>query len=660
VLLFGGDYNPEQWGPPTWAEDAALMREARVNAATVGVFSWSWLEPREGSYRFDWLDATIERLHKAGVAVILATPTASPPPWFSLAHPDALPVRPDGTRLVHGSRDTYCAAAPSYRQAAVRVTTKLAERYAGHPALVLWHVHNEYGTMCWCDHAATAFRAWLQQKYGQGQQGLGELNEAWGTAFWSQHYGEWEEILPPRSTQWLANPSQTLDFRRFWSSELLRAFVDQRDAIRAYSPAAPVTTNFMLPDDPVLDLWAWGREVDVVAIDHYPSTRESGAYDQIALAGDLARSVNGGRPWLVMEQAASTTAEGHATVHRAPGRTLLDSLAYIAHGSDSALFFQWRASRVGAEMYHAAMVPHAGPDTRIFREIEHLGQVLEDIGEVSGSTAEAEVAIVFDFDSWWAIEARRILPASVRYLDGVRADHRAVTFAGHLCDFVPPDGDLSRYKVVILSNTYVLSDGAAYGMGQYVRNGGCMIVSYLSGTVDPTYAVRLGGYPAPLRSLLGVSVEEFHPLASGELVRLSGGGYGSVWSERLTAHDADVLDRYESGDLAGSPALTRRAAGSGYAWYISTRLCEERNNLLVLDALAKAGLTPVLPKLGAAVYGLVRHDGAGRSWRFWLNYGSTPVEVPARGYELLAQRAVAGTVDLLPGAAAVVRQDGAP
>jgi beta-galactosidase len=660
VLLFGGDYNPEQWDAPTWAEDVALMREARVNAATVGVFSWSCIEPREGSYRFDWLDATFERLHKAGVAVILATPTASPPPWFSLAHPDALPVRADGTRLVHGSRDTYCAAAPSYRQAAVRVATELAERYAGHPALVLWHVHNEYGTMCWCDHAATAFRTWLQQRYGPAQQGLDELNEAWGTAFWSQRYGDWEEVLPPRATQWLANPSQTLDFRRFWSSELLRAFVEQRDAIRAHTPAIPVTTNFMLPDMPVLDLWEWGREVDVVAIDHYPNSRGSSAYDQIALAADMARSINQGRPWLVMEQAASTTVEDHAVVHRPPGRTLLDSLAYIAHGSDSALFFQWRASRAGAEMYHSAMVPHAGPGTRIFREIKTLGHALEDLNEVSGSTTDAEVAIVLDFDSWWAIEARRILPGRVPYLDGVRADHRAVTFAGHLCDFVPPDGDFSRYKLVIVSNTYVLSDEAAHGMHQYVLTGGCMIVSYLSGVVDSSNTVRLGGYPALLRSLLGVRVEEFHPLARGELVPLAGGGYGSVWSERLEAHDADVLDRYEAGDLAGGPAITGRAAGSGYAWYVSTRLSDERNNLFVLDALATAGITPALPKLGPAVHGLLRRKGPGRSWQFWLNYGDTTVDVPTRGYDLLLHRPVPARVELLPGAAAVVRQDGAP
>ena len=275
-LWFGGDYNPEQWDEAVWAEDGRLMREAGVNTATVGVFSWALLEPEEGRYDFGWLDATLDRLHRGGVQVILATPTASPPPWFTLAHPDAMPVTRDGVRLSHGSRDTYCAAAPAYRTAARRIAAALAARYAGHPALALWHVHNEYGTVCWCEHAATAFRNWLQRRYGPAADGLRALNEAWGTAFWGQRYTAWEQVLPPRATQWLGNPSQLLDFRRFWSGELLAAFCEQRDAIREHAPGTPVTTNFILPDYQVIDPWAWSREVDVVAVDHYLSSAGRG------------------------------------------------------------------------------------------------------------------------------------------------------------------------------------------------------------------------------------------------------------------------------------------------------------------------------------------------------------------------------------------------
>jgi beta-galactosidase len=239
-VWYGGDYNPEQWPEPVWAQDVALMRRARVNLVSLGVFAWARLEPREGRYAFDWLDRVMDRLADGGVRVALATPTASPPPWFGLAYPDALTVNRTGTRLTHGSRDTYCASAPAYRAACVRIAGELAGRYAGHPALALWHVHNEYGTACYCDHAATAFRAWLRRRHGD----LDRLNEAWSTAFWSQHYSAWEQVLPPRATQYLANPAHVLDFRRFLSAELLAAFGEQRMVLRELTPDVAVTTNY--------------------------------------------------------------------------------------------------------------------------------------------------------------------------------------------------------------------------------------------------------------------------------------------------------------------------------------------------------------------------------------------------------------------------------
>jgi beta-galactosidase len=426
-IWFGGDYNPEQWDTATWAEDDELMRRARVNTVTVGVFSWALLEPEEGKFEFGWLDDTLDRLHAGGVRVVLATPTASPPPWFTLAYPDAMPVRPDGTRLWHGSRDTYCAAAPAYRSAARRIADELGRRYAAHPALALWHVHNEYGTMCWCDHAAAAFRSWLRGRYGgEGRgDGLAALNEAWGTAFWSQRYSSWDQVLPPRTTQYLPNPGQELDFRRFWSDELLAAYVEQRDVLRSYAPGVPVTTNFMGPDHLVVDPWTWGREVDVVAVDHYLATAEPEAgHADIAFVSDWARGVGGGRPWLLMEQAPSTIVDDGVLVHRAPGRMLADSLGYVARGADGVLFFQWRASRAGAELYHPGLVPHAGPDTRIFRETVALGAALERIGEVAGSTVTADAAVLVDAPSHWALQNRSLPSPHVRQLDVARAAPR--------------------------------------------------------------------------------------------------------------------------------------------------------------------------------------------------------------------------------------------
>ncbi|UUU28595.1 beta-galactosidase [Streptomyces sp. CA-210063] len=313
-LAFGGDYNPEQWDEPVWKEDDELMRRARVNLATLGVFSWALLEPEEGRYDFAWLDAHIDRLHANGVTVDLATPTASPPPWFTLAHPDALAVRPDGTRLVHGSRDTYCLAAPAYRDAARRMASALAARYGDHPALALWHVHNEYGTLCYCEHTAAAFRVWLRARHGS----LDALNEAWGTAFWSQRYTSWEQVLPPRATQWHKNPGQALDFHRFWSDEIIAAYCEQRDAIRAHSDR-PVTTNLMLPAYQNVDLWVFARELDVVTCDQYP-----GAPGLAAAADERLHARLGGYPAAPLRAALGIRVEEYRPLRQDERITLSD------------------------------------------------------------------------------------------------------------------------------------------------------------------------------------------------------------------------------------------------------------------------------------------------------------------------------------------------
>ncbi len=655
-LWFGGDYNPEQWDEAVWADDDRLMRAAQVNTATVGVFAWARLEPEEGRYDFGWLDDTLDRLARQQVRVILATPTASPPPWFTLAHPDAMPVTREGTRLVHGSRDTYCAAAPAYRQAARRIAGALARRYAGHPALALWHVHNEYGTICWCDHAAAAFRAWLQRRYGPAAAGLAALNEAWGTAVWSQHYSAWEQVLPPRATQWQPNPAQRLDFSRFWSDELLAAFCEQRDEIRGAAPGVPVTTNFILPGYQVTDLWAWSREVDVVAVDHYLSAAGPDGHAEIAFGADRARSWAGGRPWLLMEQATRLVYTPAGIASRAPGRMLRDSLGYVARGSDSVLFFQWRASRAGAELHHPAMVPHAGPDTGAFREVAALGEAVARLAEVAGSTVTAQAAVLLDADSWWARDSRALAAAGPGYLDEVRRDHAALWRAGIVCDVARPGADLSGYRLVLAPALYLLSGEAAAALRRYVDGGGHLVVSYGCGLVDPAHQAWPGGAPGPLRDLLGVRVEEPFPLAEGTAVRLDTGEQATSWTELLRPGRAQVLARYATGPVAGHPAVTRNDAGPGSAWYLSARLDDDAHRRVLGEALARAGLTPLVPGLDPGVEVVRRRAADGRCWLFVLNHTGRPAVIPARGVELLTGDRVPRTLTVEPGAVAVIRE----
>jgi len=656
-IWYGGDYNPEQWPPDVLAQDDELMRRAGVDTATVGVFAWASLEPEPGRYTFGWLDDALDRLHANGIRVLLATPTASPPPWFGPAHPDALPVGPDGVRLSHGSRDTYCAAAPAYRRAALRIAGRLAVRYAGHPALALWHVHNEYGTVCHCDHAAAAFRTWLRARH---HDDLDELNAKWHTAFWSQGYSRWEQVLPPRATQYLPNPAQVLDFRRFWSDQLLAAFTEQRDLLRRHTPDVPVTTNVMLPSDhQTLDLWRWAREVDVVAVDHYLNATGPAGRADLAFGADLTRSFNAGRPWLLMEQATSVIYlyEQGVIAARPPGRMRSDSLGYLARGADSVLFFQWRAGPGGAELHHSAMVPHAGPDTRVFREVTELGADLRRLGELAGSTVRAQVAVLWDVEAWWAVAGRGLPSSRLRYLPALRQVHAALRRAGVVADFAHPEQDLARYRAVFAPSQYLLSDLGTQSLRRYVAGGGRLLLGCFSGVVDQRHLVRRGGWPGGLLDVVGIRVEEHLPLVDGERVALSGGAVGTLWSELLQARGAQVLADYRDGPLAGAPAVTRHAFGAGAAWYVSTVLDDVALAALLGDLLAQAGVQPELPGAGPQLEAVRRHAADGRSWLFVTNHGDTGCELAVRGVDLLTGTRADGVLRLAPGADAVLRED---
>jgi beta-galactosidase len=647
-LAFGGDYNPEQWDEPVWKEDDELMRRARVNLATVGVFSWALLEPEEGQYDFTWLDAHLDRLHANGVAVDLATPTASPPPWFTLAHPDALPVTADGTALVHGSRDTYCLAAPAYRRAASRIAAALAERYGDHPAVALWHVHNEYATLCWCDHTAAAFRRWLRARHGS----LDALNDGWGTAFWSQRYTDWEQVLPPRATQWHKNPGQALDFRRFWSDEVLAAYREQRDVIRDLSDR-PVTTNLMVPGYQNLDLWAFGREVDLVAIDHYPDASGVDAAADTAFGADRARSFGRGRPWLLMEQGTNTVYAGDRTLGKEPGEILRHSLGHIARGSEGALFFQWRQSRAGAEQWHSAMVPHAGPDSRIFREVTALGAAVAGLGELAGSTVTARVAVLHDADAWWALDGDGLPSADLDYPATLRRAHRTLWDAGVTADFAHPEDDLSRYSLVLAPALFLIADADAGNLRRYVADGGTLLVQQFSGVVDERVHARLGGYPvAPLREALGIRVEEYRPLPRTGRIALSDGSHGTAWSESVRAEGAETLASYSDGMLAGAPALTRHRFGAGQGWYLSTTLEDPAYAALIARLLAETGVDRDRPELPPGVEAVTRRAPDGRRWQFLLNHRTEAVPVPEPAHDLLTGTTVG---ELAPGGCAVLR-----
>ncbi|MDI1463804.1 beta-galactosidase [Catellatospora sp. KI3] len=586
-LAYGGDYNPEQWPRQVQEEDVALMRAAGVNLVSLGVFAWARLEPAPGRYEFGWLDEIVDRLHANGVAVDLATPTAAPPPWFSRAYPHTLPVNREGVRIGVGGRQHACPSSPEYRAATAGIARALAEHYRDHPAVILWHVHNEYGAPlgeCYCDASVAAFRGWLRTTY----QDLDSLNEAWGTDFWSQRYGDWDEIDAPRANHTAVNPAQRLDFARFTSAEHLACFTLQRDILREVTPDTPVTTNFMTANCKSMDLWRWAPEVDVVSNDHYLTAERSDNHIELALSADLSRSLAGGAPWLLMEHSTGAVNWQPRNLAKRPGELRRNSLAHVARGSDSVLFFQWRASRYGAEKFHSAMLPQAGTDSQVWREVVELGAQLRGLAPVRGTRVAAEVAVVWDWESFWALELEWRPSVELRFRERIDAYYEALWREHATVDFVHPGADLSAYKLVVAPSAYLLGEGAAKNLCRYVESGGHLLVSYFSGIVDEHETVHPGAYPGALREVLGLSVEEFHPLRAGEAVALGDGSTGAVWSERVRPAGAVPVVEFAAGPDAGHPAVTRHDLGRGTAWYVATAV--DRLRPLLARALDAAGV----------------------------------------------------------------------
>jgi len=658
--MYGGDYNPDQWPERVWAEDVRLMQEAGVNIVSLGIFSWSRIEPTQGNYDFDWLDRVMDMLHEGGIAVDLATATASPPPWLSHAHPEMLPVLADGVRLSHGARQHYCPSSPVYREAARKLVEQVATRYADHPALVMWHVGNEFGchvAACYCDVSAEAFRAWLRDRYASVE----DLNRAWGTDFWSQRYSSWDEILPPRRTPTWPNPSQQLDFMRFSSDELLACYELERNVLREKTPNVPITTNFMRFFKP-LDYWKWAEREDIVSDDVYQDPADPEAGMRSAMASDLMRSLGGGRPWVRMEQTTSRVNWRDVNVAKAPGQMRLWSFQAVARGADGVLFFQWRQSRAGAEKFHSAMVPHGGAEfSPVWREVKQLGAELRRLDAVCGSRVQAQVAIVLDWNSWWALELPSKPSTRINQVEQLEDYYRPLFAANIVPDFVRPDSDLSQYRLVLVPNLYLVDDRGAANLNHFVRNGGTLVMSYFSGIANEFDHIRLGGYPAPFRLMLGLQVVDWMPLADGSTAELefSDGslGKGLQWSELIHLEGAQTVASFKGPQGPSRPAITRHDHGNGLAIYLGTRLDELAMARIIRSACADASVEPEID-VPSGVEAVRRHI-RNSSLLFLLNHRDVSVDVPITeaGVNLLDGTQVhAGLLKIGPYGATVIRE----
>ena len=649
-IWYGGDYNPEQWPEEVWHEDMRLMQQAGVNLVSIGIFAWSHLEPQPGQVEFGWLDRLMDLLYAHGVHAALSTATASPPPWLAHRHPDSLPVTADGVTLWPGGRQAYCPHSPAYRQAASALVMRLAERYRAHPALALWHINNEYGchvSECFCDVSAAAFRQWLSERYGT----LDELNQAWGTAFWSQRYGLWEEINPPRRAPTFANPTQQLDWRRF-SSDSLIALGDMETAIlRRITPHVPVTTNFMGFFKPA-DYRKWAHREDIVSLDTYPDPADPFAAAQNAAQCDLTRSLGDGKPWMLMEQTSSAVNWRSRNVLKQPGQMRLWSMQALARGANTILFFQWRAAKAGAEKFHGALVPHVGTqESRVWREVSALGNELQELGPLAQSRVQVDTALLVDWQSWWALELDSKPSTAVTFYDRLASFYGPLYATNMTSDFVFTDSDFANYKIVFVPNLYLVDDATAARLEAYVAGGGTVVMGFFSGIVDENEQIRLGGYPAPFRRMLGIRIEEFAPMAEGEhnALRFADGGSSvcDLWADVIDLEGASALATFTGNFYAGRAAITEHAFGRGRAIYIGTRLAPEAMAALLVRICAAAGVRPPA-NVPAGVEIVRRQTEDGRILWFVLNHRPELVTVtlPLAGTDVLTGAAVAGAVVL--------------
>jgi len=666
-MYYGGDYNPDQWPESVWADDMRLMRMAGVNMASIAIFSWAKLQPTETTYDFEWLDRLMDLMHENGIQADLATATASPPAWMAKNYPESLAVDENGVPFGFGSRQHYNPNSPVYRKFAAELVRRLAERYKNHPALAMWHINNEYACHVqqdFSDITERKFRDWLKARYGT----IEELNDRWGTAFWSQRYAEWDEVPLPKHTPTFPNPGQSLDFARFMDDCILELYLMEKEILNEVTPGVPVMTNFMGFFKP-LDYWKWAPHLDVVTWDSYPDPHEGRPYDA-AMAHDLMRSLRGGQPFLLMEQVSGQVNWRQRNALKKPGVMRLWSYETVARGGDGILFFQWRQSRAGAEKWHSAMVTHTGDEhSRIYREVAQLGNELKKLDDVVGSRVEAQAAIVFDWENWWALELPSKPSSDVKYIEQIRNVYRALHEANIGVDFVKPTDDLSKYKLVAAPALYMVTAEAAANLEQYTKQGGTLLVTFFSGMVDENDRVHLGGYPAPLRKVLGLAVEEFDALAEGASNRiratgakpwLSGEWKAELWADVIRLEGAEPLAVFAEDFYAGGAAATVHAFGAGRAYYVGTFPEPAFMSALLRGVAAECGIAPAIE----APHGVEATVRAGENGRFTflLNHSGAAavVSLPEGRYTDLLTGASYGSsakVTLEPNGVAILKHE---
>ena len=657
-LLHGGDYNPEQWldRPNILEEDIRLMKKAGVNTATLGVFSWSVLEPREGEYHFEWLRDIVDKLYDNGIYTVLATPSGARPAWLDEKYPEAMRVASNCVRNHHGLRHNHCPSSFAYREKVRQLVCGLAKQVGSRPGVILWHISNELGGECWCDHCRARFTDYLRQYFDND---IEKLNHEWWTTFWSHRFTSFEQIDPPWPNGETSVHGLNLAWKRFTTWNMNDYMMFEAQLLRSLTPTIPITTNFMRLYNG-LDYEPMARGLDVVSWDSYPEwcndyetlfdTAVSCAFDHAVMRGFKRE-----KPFLLMESVPNLVNWHPYNTLKRPGVHRLSSLQAVAYGSDSVQYFQWRKGRGSFEQYHGAVMDHLGrSDTRVFREVSEVGAILKKLAPVAGSLVQAKAAVLFDWDNRWAIQDMAALSKKKKkYEETCRAWYKLFVERGIPADVVNPLSDLSQYRIIVAPMLYMLKPSVSESLYDFTRSGGHLITTYLTGYVNENTLNWLGGFPGDgLTKVFGLYSEEIDTLYPSQknTVEIEGKLYEARdFCEILKVQDAKVLGTYTEDFYAGTPAVTCKEN----AWYVAARLSQEGNGAVLDMACQKAGFA--VQNLPCGVEYQCRH-GDGKTFAFYLNWTAQAAEItcPAQGVNLITGKKTEGSLRLAPYETAVI------
>jgi len=638
-MLHGGDYNPDQWldYPEILAEDLQFMKLAHTNAFSVGIFAWATLEPEEGVFKFEWLDKIIDDIAAIGGQVALATPSGARPAWMSKKYPEVLRTTERREKNLHGARHNHCFTSPVYREKVEIINRKLAERYKDHPGIFMWHISNEYGGDCHCEYCQDAFRAWVKAKY----QTLEALNHAWWGPFWSHTITDWEQIESPSSLGKTAVHGQNLDWKRFVTDQTINFYEHEIKSLREITPHIPITTNFMADTDDLLPFWSldyskFAKHVDILTWDCYPtwhndweSTAELAM--KVGFINDLYRSIKG-QPFLILESTPSCVNWHAVNKFKRPKMHLLSAMQLIAHGSDSVMYFQWRKSRGSSEKFHGAVVDHdRNPQNRVFKDVAEVGQALEKLSDVVGAMPDSKVAILYDWESNWALaDAQGFARTTKQYGQTCQQHYKAFWEQDISVDIITKEQDFEKYKLLIVPMLYMMPEAVMERLKTYVAAGGYLVTTYISGLVDETDLAYMNGWPAPLQDLFGINPQEtdtYYPKDRNAIIYKGKNYEVRDYATILETSTSTTLATYQSDFYSGTPAVTTHEYGKGKAYYIAARLEHNFHKAFYDDLVSELEIgSTVEISHGAGVSVQVRQD-ENYQYIFIMNFTETTQHV---------------------------------